>query len=94
MNVFNLNPDQWPNKFNSIQLSLYNKNGDIVGFFICFSFWDMVSLCSPGYLRTPYVNQAGLKLREILLPLLVKCWELKEDMCHHAQSSLELLKMI
>jgi hypothetical protein len=29
-------------------------------------FWDRVSLCSPGYPGTPFVDQAGLKLRNLL----------------------------
>lgn len=31
------------------------------------SFWDMISLCSPRYPRTHHVDQANLKLPEILL---------------------------
>ena len=41
----------------------------------CFIFWVRVSLCSSGCPGTHYVNQAGLKLTEICLPLPVKCWD-------------------
>jgi hypothetical protein len=33
------------------------------------SFWDRVSLCSPGWPGTCFVDQAGLELTEICLPL-------------------------
>lgn len=33
------------------------------------SFWDMISLCSPRYPRTHHVDQANLKLPEILLSI-------------------------
>lgn len=29
----------------------------------------------PGYLGTCFVNQAGLKFTEILLPLALECWD-------------------
>jgi hypothetical protein len=32
--------------------------------FFFFSFWDRVSLCSPGYPGTCSVDQAGLELRD------------------------------
>lgn len=32
-------------------------------------------LCRPGWPDTSYANQAGLKLRVILLPLLPKSWD-------------------
>jgi hypothetical protein len=34
-----------------------------------------VSLCSPGCLRTCSVDQAGLELTEVRLPLSHKCWD-------------------
>jgi hypothetical protein len=40
--------------------------GWLVGWFVCL---DKVLLCSPGCLRTCYVDQAGLELIEICLPL-------------------------
>ena len=46
---------------------------------ICFLssvFWDRVSLCkSPGCPGTHYVDQDGLKLTEICLPLPPECWD-------------------
>jgi hypothetical protein len=37
-------------------------------------FQNRVSLWSPGYPGTQFVDQAGLELTEIHLPLLPKCW--------------------
>jgi hypothetical protein len=34
-----------------------------------------VSLCSPGYPGTHYVDQASLKLTEVHLPLPPECWD-------------------
>jgi hypothetical protein len=42
--------------------------------FCLFVFQDRVSLCIPGCLGTHYVDQAGLELTEIFLPLPPKCW--------------------
>ena len=37
---------------------------------------DRVSVCkSPGYPGIHFVDQAGLKLREIHLPLPPQCWD-------------------
>ena len=44
-------------------------------FIFCFCFWDRVSLCSFGCPGTCYVDQAGLELTELNLPLHPKCWE-------------------
>lgn len=44
----------------------------LYGFFFFFGAWffgDRFSLCSPGFLELSSVDQAGLKLQEILLPL-------------------------
>jgi hypothetical protein len=35
----------------------------VVVLFVCFCFRDRVSLCSPGYPGTHFVDQAGLELR-------------------------------
>jgi hypothetical protein len=35
----------------------------------------LVSLHSPDYPGTCYVHQAGLKLKEIVLPLPLNCWD-------------------
>jgi hypothetical protein len=35
---------------------------------------DGVLLCGPGELETHIVSQAGLDLAEIILPLLLECW--------------------
>ena len=43
--------------------------------FHCFIFQDRVSLCSPGYSGTHIVDQAGLELIEIHLPLPPDCWD-------------------
>jgi hypothetical protein len=40
-------------------------------------FWGRASLCNIGCPGTYYVDQAGLKLTEIPLPLTLECWELK-----------------
>lgn len=37
-------------------------------------YWDTVSLFSPGFSETHYVNQVALELTEILLFLPPKCW--------------------
>jgi hypothetical protein len=42
-----------------------------------FVFQDWVSQCSPGSPGTHSVDQAGLELIEICLPLPPKCWDLK-----------------
>lgn len=47
-------------------------------FFFLFCFWlfqNRVPLCSPGYTRTPFVDQAGLKLTDIHQPLLPEYWD-------------------
>lgn len=47
-------------------------------FFLIFSwfcFGDKVSLYIPGYLRTLHIDQAGLKLTKICLPLPPQCWD-------------------
>jgi hypothetical protein len=46
--------------------------------FVCFIFQDRVSLCSPGYPETCFVDQAGLKLTAIHFPSI----RIK-GMCHH-----------
>ena len=42
--------------------------------FVLFCFQDRVSLCSPKCPGTHSVDQAGLELTEIHLPLPSKCW--------------------
>lgn len=42
--------------------------------FICL-FWDEVSLCSPIWLGTGYVHQAGLELNEFLPTLSLEYWD-------------------
>ena len=46
--------------------------------FVCFIFQDSVSLCSPGCPGT--VDQAGLELTEIDLPLLPECWDYRGEL--------------
>ena len=41
----------------------------------CFVFPDRISLCSPGCPETHSVDQAGLELTEIHMPLPLKCWD-------------------
>jgi hypothetical protein len=43
--------------------------------------WDRVSLCSPGWPETHYVDQAGLKLTEIHLALPLECWIWRQRPC-------------
>lgn len=45
--------------------------------------WYSISLHSPGYPKTPFVDKAGLELTEILLPLLPSVGI--KSMCHHVQ---------
>ena len=47
-------------------LSIYN---------LSYVFWNRVSLCSPSYARTISVDQAGLELTEICLPLPPEGWD-------------------
>ena len=47
----------------------------LVGWLVGFWFFKTVSLCSPGCPRTHFVDQAGLELTEILLPLFLECWD-------------------
>jgi hypothetical protein len=47
----------------------------VFGWLVHLDFWDRVSLCSPGCPGTHSVVQTGLKLTEILLPLLPRCWD-------------------
>ena len=42
-------------------------------FFTLYISQDRVSLCSPGYPGTHFVDKAGLKLTETHLPLLHEC---------------------
>ena len=50
--------------------------GCFVCLFVClFVCWDRVSLCNPGCPGTHSIDQAALKLTEILLPLPLKCWD-------------------
>ena len=44
-------------------------------FLFIYLLWDRISLCSPGYFGTSYVDQAGLKLTEFCQPLAAKCWD-------------------
>jgi hypothetical protein len=41
---------------------------------LLFFFWDRFSLWSVGCSGTHYINQAGLKFTELLLPLSPECW--------------------
>lgn len=43
--------------------------------FFCFPFWHRVFPHSPGCPQTQYVDQAGLELREICLPLPFEKWD-------------------
>ena len=46
-----------------------------IGFlFVCLFVWNRVSLCSSGSPGTHSIDQAGLKLTEILLPMPPECW--------------------
>ena len=36
-------------------------------------FWDMVSLCSPGYPGTHFVDQVGLELRDLPASVFISC---------------------
>ena len=55
-------------------------------FFVCFS--DRVSLCnSPDYSGTHFVDQAGLKFRD--LPVLTLAG--LKSMCHHLQATMSFL---
>lgn len=47
-------------------------------------FWDRILLCSPGYLGTQYIDQAGLGLTEICLPLPPK-YQGVTGVHHHSQ---------
>lgn len=47
---------------------------------VLFYFWDRVLLCHPFRPGTHFADQAGLKLREILLPVLLE-WVLGLEMC-------------
>jgi hypothetical protein len=42
---------------------------------VCVCFQDRISLCSPGCPGISSLDQAGLKLTDICLPLPPKCWE-------------------
>jgi hypothetical protein len=42
-------------------------------FFCCGCYFETVSPCSPGWLGTHFVGQAGLELRDFGLPLPPKC---------------------
>ena len=46
---------------------------EVVVMFVCF-FSDRVSLCSPGFPGTHSVDQVGLELVELILPLPPECW--------------------
>ena len=48
---------------------------DLNIFLFVFVFPDRVSLCSPGCPGTCSLDQAGLKLTEILLSLSLECWD-------------------
>lgn len=39
------------------------------------TFVDRVSLCSCDWLGTCYVDEAGLKVVAIFLPLTLECWD-------------------
>ena len=58
----------------------------LVGWFLAFG----VSLCSLSGPGTPSVDQAGLELTEIHLPLLLSAGT--EGVQHHAQHNLHLQK--
>ena len=59
---------------------------------ILFSFFETVSLCSPGSLITCSVDQAGLELMEICLPLPAKCWI--KGVCHDLSVYAQLLMWV
>ena len=46
-------------------------------YFILYLFRDRLSLCSPGCPGTCLIDQAGLQLTEIYLPLPPECWDLR-----------------
>lgn len=49
-------------------------------------FRDRALICKSDWFGNDYVDQATLKLMEIHMPLLLKCWATGES--HHAQSHL------
>lgn len=63
----------------SMHACLYRSQKTTSGSFlhILFVFQDSVSLWSPDCPRTQYVDQSGLELSEIWLPLPPECWESK-----------------
>lgn len=44
-------------------------------YFMYLYFFETVSLCNPVWLGTCYVDQTGLEIIEIHLPLSPKCWD-------------------
>jgi len=46
-----------------------------LSFFLSLPFWDRASLCSPDCPRTYYVEQTGLRLEDISLPLPSNSWD-------------------
>jgi hypothetical protein len=49
--------------------------------YLVFGVLRWVSLCNPGCSGTHSVDQAGLELTEVCLPLLPECWD--KGMSHH-----------
>ena len=46
-----------------------------ISFLVCLFFWDKISLCSFGCPGAHFVEQSGLRLTKIHLPLPPKCWD-------------------
>lgn len=60
-----LRPYDWQGQVSSLTGTL----------FVCWFFLVMVSWCRPGCPGTHYIGRSGLKLTEIHLLLLPKCWD-------------------
>jgi hypothetical protein len=73
--MFPVMPSNWPRKKQKMVLLacllffLFLFLFNLIFFF----FWDRVSLCSPGYPGTRFVDQAGLKLRNLPASFRVCC---------------------
>lgn len=65
-------------KYGNMLFNPFNvKNGSLMFgltlFLFYFILFDVVSLCNPGWSGTCYVDQAGVELKEILLPMPSEC---------------------
>ena len=59
----------WDSSMSSFDNVYFDESG------FCLFVADRVSLCSPGCPGTHSINQAGLELTEIHLPLPPGCWD-------------------